>query len=294
MKLKGEEVKCNSSTFGDEIECSSYTQNFVIGDGNLMDSDFIFNNVFQEEQTEQMLSVSMDQEEILGWDNREDDSFQRNSRIHSNIKEITNQILLQILFRSQTKIQNQPIVNLNEKATYVDSRDPYILLPDENYKQSITYFSKFQVAEESHSLFVMNQSLKLPDIEFIFDDDDEQIIIEPEASILKLSNDTQISRFNRSQLNRIELGQPFLAQKLMTIDQNTEKFYFSDFNCQDQFEQIKLELSYFKQILLPTSLICLVFYWILTQKAKIYEQSKADEGYELTKLKQEIVDEEEI
>ncbi|CAD8177787.1 unnamed protein product [Paramecium octaurelia] len=184
MKLKGEEVKCNSSPFGDEIECSSCTPNCVIGDGNLMHSDVIFNNVLQEEQTEQMSQASMDQEEILGWANREDvvqkvpqnpflsiifhvcfgydkEFISNEFKIHSNIKQITNQIPpLNII-----QISNQNTKSTN--STYVDSRDPYILLPDENYQQIITYFSKFLVVEESHSLFLKNQSLKLHDIEFI-------------------------------------------------------------------------------------------------------------------------------
>ncbi|CAK67143.1 unnamed protein product (macronuclear) [Paramecium tetraurelia] len=318
MKLKGEEVKCNSSPFGDQIECSSCTPNCVIGDGNLMQSDAILINVLQEEQTEKMLYVSTDQEEILGLGQQRGSSKTPQNPFLSNIfhiclgydkgfisKEFKNPYKKQINYKSnssskyqvdlkQIKIQNQTIVNLTGKVTYVDSRDPYILLPEENYQKIITYFSKFQVVEESHTLIVKNQSLKLPDIEFIFDDDDEKIIMEPEAYILKLSNDTHILRFNRSKLNRIELGLPFLAQKLITIDQNTEKFYFSDFNCQDQFQQIQLEIDYFKQILLPTLLICLVFYCILTQKAKTYKQSKANESYELTKLKQEIEEEEEI
>ncbi|CAD8177785.1 unnamed protein product [Paramecium octaurelia] len=61
----------------------------------------------------------------------------------------------------------------------------------------------------------------------------------------------------------------------MNIDQNMEKFYFSDFNCQDQFEQIQLEISYFKQILLPKLLICLVFYCILTQKVQNLQTIKS-------------------
>ncbi|CAD8211957.1 unnamed protein product [Paramecium pentaurelia] len=317
MKLRGQEVKCNSSPFGDEVECSSCTPNCVIGDGNLMQNDIILNNVLQEEKIEQMLYVSTDQEEILGLGQQRGSSKYPQNPFISNIfhiclgfnkgfisKEFKNPYKYQINYKSNSsskyqvdlkliKIQNQTIVNLTGKVTFIDSRDPYILLPEENYQKILTYFSKFQVVEESYNLIVKNQSLKLPDIEFIFDDD-EKIIMESESYILKLQNDTHILRFNRSKLNRIELGLPFLAQKLMTINQNTQKFYFSDFNCQDQFEQIQLEVDYFKQILLPTLLICLVFYCILTQKAKIQKQSRANESYELTKLKQEIDEEEEI
>ncbi|CAD8117703.1 unnamed protein product [Paramecium primaurelia] len=290
MKLRGQEVKCNSSPFGDEVECSYCTPNCVLEDASTM--------CYKNNKQKRCYTFLQIKRKYQVQDNREDqlnihrillfpiffiytlvlikDLYQKSLRIHISIKQITNQILPLNIKQLKYKIKQLLIQQLSLHLLII-----------------LTYFSKFQVVEESYNLIVKNQSLKLPDIEFIFDDD-EKIIMESESYILQLQNDTHILRFNSSKLNRIELGLPFLAQKLMTIDSNTQKFYFSDFNCQDLFEQIQLEVDYFKQILLPTLLICLVFYCILTQKAKIQKQSRTNESYELTKLKQEIDEDEEI
>ncbi|CAD8126374.1 unnamed protein product [Paramecium sonneborni] len=317
MKLKGQQIKCDDSPFGDHIKCSSCTPNCVIEEGNLMHADIILSNVLEDEQLEQMLYISTDKEEILGLgQQRGTPQFPQNPFI-SNIfhlcfgytkgfisKEFKNSYQNQINYKLNSsskyqvdlkliKVENKTILNLTGKVTYIDSRDPYILLPEKHYRKIITFFSQYQIVEQSHNLILKNESVELPDIEFLFDEN-QKLILQPDSYVLTIQNQTQILRFNRSKLNRIELGLPFLAQRLITIDQNTQTFYFSDFNCDDQFQHIPQEIDYIKQIILPTSLICLVLYCIFTQKAKIKNQLTANQNYEMTKLNQEVEDEEEI
>ena len=75
-----------------------------------------------------------------------------------------------------------------------------------------------------------NDSAELPPITMIFEDN-EKITMDKETYVYVLEDEKKIVAFYKSKINRIELGLPFLSQKLITINQEKSSLYFSNYDC---------------------------------------------------------------
>ncbi|CAK92245.1 unnamed protein product (macronuclear) [Paramecium tetraurelia] len=308
LSKAGDKIRCNSAPFGEQIQCQHCSPDCIVQDSQLISSEITLVDIFNEEETEPIIYTSTNESEILGL------GLQRGARYPQNpfvskvfhicfgytrgfvSREFKNPNLSELQYKANEsnyqvdlrmiKVNDEMVVDTYGNITYVDSKEPFILLPEEEYIMMRDYLQEYGVEEEGKYLIVKDKSRGLPTIELIFEKD-EKIRLEKDAYSYRLIDGREIVTFYRSKINRIKLGLPFLTQQLITIDQNNQKLFISKYNCQDQFKQSQQNTPYLKHIVIPFVLMCLTFYCLLSQRAKNGVKRRQLEQQELVKLKEE-------
>ncbi|CAD8162450.1 unnamed protein product [Paramecium pentaurelia] len=304
----GNKIKCNSAPFGEQIKCQYCSPDCIVQDTQLISSEITLMDIFNQEESEPIIYINTNESEILGLGLQRGSKYPQNPFI-SNIfhicfgytrgfisREFKNPNLSQLHYKANEsnyqvdlrmiKINDQMIIDTSGNVTYVDSKEPFILLPEDQYIMIRDYLQEYGVQEEGKYLIVKDKSKELPTIQMIFEQN-EKIRLDKDAYSYRLVDGREIVTFYRSKINRIKLGLPFLTQQLITIDQNNQKLFITKYNCQDQFKQTQQNTPYLKHIVIPLILVLLIFYCILNQKAKSDVKKRQLEQQELVKLKEE-------
>ncbi|CAD8127827.1 unnamed protein product [Paramecium sonneborni] len=313
----GDTIRCNSAPFGEMIKCMDCSPDCIMQEGALLQSEIRLIDIFNEEESEPIIYISKNESETLGLGLQRGQAKYAQNPFVSNVfhicfgytrgfitREFKNANQSQLQYRGEQsnyqvdmrmiKINDEMIIDTSGNVTYIDSKEPFILLPEIEYIKMRDYLKEYGVEEvvdkigdkKVQYLIVKDKSRGLPTIELLFEQK-ERIKLESDAYSYQLEDGRQLVTFQRSKINRIRLGIPFLTQQLITIDQNNQKLFISQYNCQDQFRQPQQNSVYFKHIIIPFILCCLAVYCVLTQKVKGIVKKRQLEQQELVKLKEE-------